>query len=321
MHRRCLLVALSAFLFACSPAPTGAGDGGAPGETVRAVHIADAAGIPLPATMRVGALGALFFTVVTEDASGALHVLDPDGDRQATWGSTNPGVADASRLRGSTQVQLNHNGEARIIAWLDGFRDTVTLEIEQVAVSGRVVADTIVTLSADARDLSGAPSAYHGFRYAAVRVDANGYAVATSEQLSFGAGEADLFDVVVETREDTIAVLGRRAGTGRLITRLGDAADTVPVQVADAYRVIRLVETPSGALRTLPDTVRIPAGTAVVFQNETRRAVIVGGYGADRVEWLAGPLQPNGRQAQLFTKPGIQPFEWSGGRGAVIITP
>ena len=324
MYRRSTgagLLALILVLPSCGPAPTGDAGEGSQGEPARAIHIADAGGVPVPAIMRVGALGALFFRVMVEDGQGSLQALDPDGQRQATWGSTNPGVADASRLRGATEVHFNRNGEARIIAYLDGLRDTVTLQIHQVPFAGRIVADTIVTLSRDARDLSGAPSAYHGFRYGTVRVDSNGYTVATTERLEFDPGIDGLFEVVPEPREDTIAVLGIRPGVGRLVTRLREVADTTPVQVADAYRVVRLIETPSGAVRTLPDTVRIPAGAAVIFQNETRRWISVAGVEQERVDWFILPFPPNGRQARIFTRPGVQHFTWYAGYGKVIVTP
>lgn len=324
MYRRSLLagsLALFLVLPSCGPAPTGEGGEGAHGEAIRAIHIVDTSGVPVSSVMRVGALGTVFFAVMVEDNRGLLHALDPNGDRQATWGSTNPGVADASRLRGATEVHVNRNGEARIIAYLDGLRDTVTLQIQQVPAVGRVVADTVVTLSPDARDLSGAPSAYHAFRYATTRVDANGYAVATTEHLDFNPGSDGLFEVIPEVRQDTIAVLGIRAGTGRLITRLRERADTVPVQVAAAYRVVRLVITPSGIPRTLPDTVRIPAGAAVIFQNEARGSITVLGGDSNEVEWETGFFRPNGRRARIFSRPGVQFFYWTGGYGTIIVTP
>jgi hypothetical protein len=137
--------------------------------------------------------------------------------------------------------------------------------------------------------------------------------------MRFDAGLDALFEIAPEPRGDTIAVLGLRAGAGALVTRFGDAADTVPVQVADAYRVVRLLESPSGARRTFPDTVRIPAGAAVVFQNETRGDLLVDSY--DSRSWRAGPVQPNGRRAQLFSREGTYPYYWHGAEGVVIVTP
>lgn len=309
-----LLVALT---LGCGPAATGLPTEGPSGAAIRAIHIT-ANGVPMPSVVRTGALGSFLADVVLEDAAGNLH---PRGDRRVAWGSTNPAVADGGDQPGAAFIYLNRNGEAKIIAHLDGMRDTVAFQIAQVAVAGRLVADTVVTLTSDARDLSGAPSAYHAFRYAAVRVDSNGYTVSSTERIQFDPGLDAPFEVVPEPRGDTVAVLGIRAGAGALVTRLGDAADTVTVQIADAYRVVRLIETPGGALRTFPDTVRIPAGAAVILQNETRSAITIDGYVAQGVGWRAGPLQANGRQAQIFTKAGTYPYHWHGGEGLVIVTP
>jgi hypothetical protein len=287
----------------------GAGD-------VRAIHITWN-GQRMPDVLRTGARGTFRLDVELEDAAGNFH---PRGDRRVMWGSTNPAVVDGTDQPGAAYVYLNQNGTAKIIAHFDGLRDTVSFEIAQVAVAARLMADTVVTLAADARDLSGAAGGYHAFRYAAIRVDSNGYPVSSTEPLRFDPGLNALFEVAPEPRGDTIAVLGLRAGAGALVTRFGEVADTVPVQIADAYRVVRLIESPSGARWTSPDTVRIPAGAAVVFQNETRGDLMVEAYDTHR-GWRAGPIQPNGRRAQLFTQEGSYPYYWHGAEGVVIVTP
>jgi hypothetical protein len=318
--RSSIALLLAAVILGCGPEANGL-PSESPGTDDRAIHIADAYGAPLPAFIRSGALGGLSLEVMVEDASGTLHGLDPRGDRRATWGSTNPGVADVDDRAGPVTVYLNRNGEARIIAHLDGLRDTITVQIAQVAVGARVDADTVVTVTADARNLSGAAGTYHAFRYRAVLVDSNGFAVSGTAPMQFDAGADPLFDVALEPRGDTVSVSGIRAGTGTLIARLGEVTHTVPVQVAEAYGVVRLIETPSGAMRTLPDTVRIPAGAAVVFQNETRRFVMIDSYGTQQINWRVGVLPPNGRQAQFFTAPGFHSFTWNGGEGVVIVGP
>jgi plastocyanin len=306
---------LLAVVLGCGPASTAPPVAGT--SDIRAIHITRN-GAAMPAVVRTGALGSYLFDVVLEDAAGNLHSR---GDRRVTWGSTNPAVADGGEQPGAAVIYLNRNGDARIIAHLDGMRDTVAFEVLQVAVAGRLIADTVVTLAGDARDLSGSASAYHAFRYAAERVDSNGYNVPSTERLVFDAGLDAPFEVVPEARGDTVAVLGFRPGVGALVTRFGAAADTVTVQVADAYRVVRLIETPSGALRTLPDTVRIPAGAAVVFQNETRGVVAVDGRSVESVGWHAGPLRPNGREAQIFSTSGTYRYFWNGGERVVVVTP
>jgi hypothetical protein len=314
--RRITIILFAVLAAACGPAATEVPDSPS-GTVIRAIHITRN-GVEAGATIRTGALGGYVFDVVLEHADGTLH---PRGDRRVTWGSTNPAVADGLDPEGAAYIHFFRNGEAKLIAQLEGLRDTVSLEIAQVAVAGRMSADTLVTLSSDARDLSGAPSAYHGFRYAAVRVDSNGYAVNSTEAIHFDAGNDPLFQVVSEPRGDTISVLGIRGGIGTLVTRFETAADSVPVQIANAYRVVRLIETPSGARRTSPDTLRIPAGAAVIFQNETRGLLRVDGPANERIGWRAGPLQPNGREPQIFSLPGTYPFFWGGGEGTIIVTP
>jgi hypothetical protein len=309
----CLIVTLSA---GCDSSATGVAAEEIGGDRIHAIHITWN-GVRMPDVVRTGARGTFRFDVELEDAAGKLH---PRGDRRVTWGSTNPAVVDGGDQPGAAYIYLNQNGTARVIAHLDGLRDTVSFEIEQVAVAARVIADTVVTLSSDARDLSGGTNLYHAFRYAAIRVDSNGYPVSSTEPMRFDAGVDAPFEVAPEPRGDTIAVLGIRPGAGALITQFGAAADTVPVQIAAAYRVVRLIESPSGVRRTLPDTVRIPAGAAIVFQNETRGGLAINSFGSVRA-WRAGPVQPNGRRAQLFSSEGTYPYYWHGGEGVVIVTP
>ena len=309
---------LIAITLGCSPAATALPTEGA-SAAIRAIHITRN-GAPMASTVRTGALGTYLLDVALEDAAGGLH---PRGDQRVTWGSTNPAVADGGEQPGPAIIYLNRNGEAKIVAYLDGMRDTVTFQIAQVAVGARVEADTVVALAADARNLNGAAHGYHDFRYGASRVDSNGYVVSSTVPMRFDAGVDPIFEVLSEPRGDTIVVRGIRTGTSALRTTFGEFTDVVPVQVTDAYRVVRLIETPSGALRTIPDTVRIPAGAAVVFQNETRRIVMIDSFdfGSHRTNWRAGPLQPNGRQAQLFSKAGTHSYFWNGGEAFIIVTP
>ncbi len=313
MSLRRLATLCTVMTLGCSPS-----SGGLPTEEpggFRAIHIVRD-GNPLPPVVRLGALGGVQLDIALEDVDGALH---PRGAHRVSWGSTNPGVADAAEEAGSAYIRLNRNGEARIIAHFDGLRDTVTLQIAQVAALGTLVADTVVTLSPNARDLSGAPSAYHGFRYAAVRLDSTGHPVDSRQSLVFEAIPEGFVDIVPEAVGDTVAIFGNLVGSGSILVRLGEVVDTIPVQVSGAYRVVRLVETPSNAYFTVPETVQIPRGAAVVFQNETRHTTLVQSFIASG--WRAGWIQPNGRQAQLFSRTGAYDFFWPAGVGAVIVTP
>lgn len=315
MLRRCLALTIFAMTLGCGPASGGLPTEEAGASGFRAIHIVRD-GVPLEPVVRAGALGVVPLDVVLEDADGVFH---PRGNRRVTWGSTNPAVADGGDQPGTTFIRLSGDGEAKVIAHFDGLRDTVTFRIAQVVALGTLVTDTAVTLSADARDLSGAASAYHGFRYATIRVDSNGYVVDSREPLRFEVVPQGLVEIVPESVGDTVAILGAHAGAGVILTWFREVADTVPVQVANAYRVIRLIQTPSGALRTLPDTVRIPSGAAVVFQNETPGTLLVESLVAPG--WRVGWLRPNGRQAQTFTRVGNHDFFWFGGAGTVIVTP
>ena len=300
----------------CSPAATAlSGDG--PGRGVRAIHITRN-GLEAPPVLRVGALGPLLLDIVLEDATGSRI---PRVDEQVAWGSTNPGVADAGMQFARGEIFVNRNGEARIIAHHGGMRDTVVIQVAQVPVAGRVDADTIVTLTPDARNLNGAAHGYYEFRYGAARLDSNGFAVTSTIPMHFDVGPDPMFTVSLEPRGDTIAVRGLRTGTSELKTTFGDFTDIVPVQVTDAYRVVRLIETASRIMRTLPDTVRIPVGAAVIFQNETGSTLLLGGTDDHGAQWRVGPMRPNGRQAQLFTVPGGYLYHWLGGTGVVIVTP
>jgi hypothetical protein len=118
--------------------------------------------------------------------------------------------------------------------------------------------------------------------------------------------------------------------------------------VADRYAVLRLIETGSATGHyTLPDTVRIPAGAAVIFQNETRgfigfdgvdgviprstdaesspsgplQPTVNGRLQSGNVQWHVGPIPSNGREAQRFTSPGTYEFWWAGQPRTVIVTP
>ncbi len=314
--RRSAATFLLTLAVGCSPAAT-ALPGGGPMGGIRAIHITRN-GVELPSVLKVGALGPRLLDVVLEDAAGSRV---PRISERVTWGSTNPGVADVGMQFARGDVFVTRNGDTRIIAALGNLRDTVTFQVAQVAVAGRVDADTIVTLTPDARNLNGAANGYHEFRYGAARLDSNGFGVSSVIPIRFDAGLDPIFTVQLEPRGDTIAIRGIRTGSSELRVTFGDFTDLVPVQVTDAYRVVRLVETGSRILRTIPDTVRIPAGAAVIFQNETGSEVAIGAVGDQGTHWQAGPMRPNGRQAQLFSRPGTYPYGWLGGTATVIVSP
>ena len=317
MTLRTLPLLLLAVLASCSPEST------APlpeegGNEVRAIHIARN-GVPVDSVIRAGAFGPMSLQLLAELRDGTLRPL---ADQRVVWGSTQPSVLDVqSEGDGTAHFARQQNGRARIIAAVGPLRDSVMLEIRQVASAIVLNADTLVTLTPNAKDLGGAPTAYHTFRFGAYRVDSSGILVASRERIDYGIVGDTIFDIFPETRGDTVSIAGRRAGSGQIEVRIGEMVDTVPVQVAASYRVIRFSLTAAGHPRAIAPTITIPAGAAIVFRNETQFVLQFGdAWGPDR-SWLVGPIPPGGRQAQRFDTPGTFDFFWAGERSSIIVTP
>jgi hypothetical protein len=312
-----LAVLLPALLPGCSPDSTGPGSD-LPRTDIAAIHIARGS-VPVDSVIHTGALGSMSFEVLLEDRSGNLH---PATTTRIAWGSTHPSVLDESfGAGGQVFVFRRQNGRARLVAELGEFRDSVAVEIRQVAVAARVDVDTMVTLVPDARDLSGAFTAYHTFRFGAEAVDSNGYRVESAARIEhFPIGNAS-FDIFPTPRGDAVFVAGREAADGRLGIRFAGRTDTLPVQVAERYRVLRLHQSPSGTLFMEPAAVTIPRGTAIVFHNHSSLVATLGGEPSRQTHvWRAGPLKPGAFEAQVFRSPGVFEVWWAGHRCVITVT-
>lgn len=307
---------LTAVLSGCSPASTGP-DPELPGSDITAIHIARG-GVPVDSLIRTGTLGSMSFELLLEDRNGTLHQL---GGRRAVWGSTHPSVLDeALGDGGQVFVFRQQNGRARLVAQVGEMRDSVAVEIRQVAVSARLDVDTIVTLAPGARDVTGGPTAFHYFRFAAQPVDSNGYRVDATAPIQYTPiGDAS-FDIFPTPRGDTLFVAGRETRDGRLAIRFAGGADTLAVQVADSYRLLRLTESSDGQPLPLPPSVTVPRGTAIIIQNNTRFQALFGEQGRPTTSWRMGPVAPARTEAQVFRSPGVYELWWIGQRCLVIVT-
>ncbi len=315
-HRSLYPAGLIAVLtLACGTAVTEPGGTGSP-DQIRSIQITSG-GIPVGSTLRIASLGSHIFQAIGVYANGERRLLD----NAVTWGSTQPGVVETFATAGFGYISVRRNGRANIIAQLGGLRDTVTFEIEQVAVSARVVADTLVALTLDAVDVGGGAAPVEPLRFSAFRTDSNGFAAESSEPIIFEVADDSPFRVIAEQSGDTAVIIGTRSGSGQLFVRLGDAVDTVFVQVAETYRVIRFGETPGGTRYASPDTAHVSSGTAVIFQNDAPFLAYVGASGEGHSEWRAGPIPIRGREGQLFTAPQTYPYRWAGGERAVVVRP
>ena len=307
---------LAALLPGCAPESTGP-DAERPGTDIVAIHIARG-GVPVDSVMRTGALGTMSFELLLESRDGKLQ---PATTARIAWGSTHPSVLDeAFGAAGQVFVFRHQNGRARLVAQVGPLRDSVAVEIRQVAVLARLNVDTMVTLAPGARDITGAPTAYHTFRFGAVAVDSNGYRVESAERIEhFTVGDAP-FEIFPSPRGDIVFVAGREARDGRAGIRFAGRIDTLPVQVADRYRVLRLTETPSGTLHPLPSSVTVPRGTAIIFQNNTSYIGVFGEPNRETLAWSTGPVYPGRFEAQLFRSAGVFEVWWGGQRCLITVT-
>jgi len=311
------LLLLLALLPACSPDSAGPVDE-SPIDDIRAVHISRG-GVPLDTLQRTGSLGTIGFELMIEGRDGTLR---PVTTGRPSWGSTHPAVLDEVYRDGAeAHFSRNQNGRARVIAELGAYRDTVTVEVLQLPAGIRIYSDTLVTLADGARDISGAPTAYHTMRFGATRVDSNGFTVSSKARIDYEPLGAAPFDLFPGANGDTISIAGRHAGTGGMIVRFAGNVDTLPVQVAPSYRVIRLSETSSGAPRPLPATVSVPRGAAVIFRNETSFGVSFGEEQREALLWRVGPVAPGYTEAQVFNTPGTFLIRWFGATTTIVVTP
>ena len=306
---------LTVVVSGCSPESTGPAPDLA-GSEITAIHIARG-GVPVDSTLRTSTLGSMSFELLLEDRNGTLHA---SGSTRIAWGSTHPSVLDAA-FGGEGQVFAFRvqNGRARLVAEVGDLRDTVAVEIRQVAVAASFNADTIVTLAEGALDIMGAPTAYHTFRFAAHPVDSNGYRVSAAGPIVYTPlGDAQ-FDIYPTPRGDTLFIAGRAARDGRLQVELAGGTDTLHVQVAERYRVLRLTQGPDGRPLPLPSTITIPRGTAIIFQNNTALHALFDEPPRPN-RWRAGMISPGSFEAQIFRAPGTYDLWWANARTSIIVT-
>ena len=307
---------LAVLLPGCAPGSTGP-DADLPGSDIAAIHIARG-GVPVDSVLRTGALGSMSFELLLESRDGALH---PAGTRRIVWGTTHPSVLDESfGSNGQVFVFRHQNGRARLVAEVGSLRDSVAVEIRQVAVEARVHIDTMVTLAPGARNITGGSTDHHGFRLSALPVDSNGYLVEVAEPVEHSPIGPAPFDLNVGARGESVLVFGREARDGRMQIRFAGRTDTLAVQVADRYRVLRLTQASNGRLQPLPAMVTIPRGTAIVFENHSNFAGVFGEPDRPALSWRAGPVNPGGAEAQLFRSPGVFEVWWAGERCLITVT-
>jgi len=313
MTLRTLLALLIGVNLGCAPESAGPVEA-LPAGDIRAIHITRD-GARVDSIIRTGTLGLLTFGVEVEARDGTLRPL---GVVRAAWGSTQPSIVDPRvNANGEMFVFRHQNGHARIVAEVGRFRDSVTIAIMQVATTVQFKPDTFVTLTPAARDVTGDPTAYHTFRFGAERLDSNEFPVGTAARIDYAVVGDAPFDLFSDARGDTLSIAGRVVGSGSFVARVSGITDTLPVQVADAYRVLRLTTGPDGMPRALPLSVTIPRGTAIVFRNETR-------FPEELVElnrWRVGPIPPGGSEAQLFGTPGVFDVRWAGQFSTITVTP
>ncbi len=318
---RTSLVLLFGLLAGCAPDSTSPNPRASAGD-VRAIHIAHR-GTVVDSVLRTGALGDLSLSLLVEAGNGSLISQDV---ARTIWGSTHPAVMDET-FRSGTEVYFHRTkeGRARIIAGVGSLRDTVTIEVKQVVARAHFDVDTMVTLAPGARDLSGAPTAYHTFVFGTQRVDSNGYFLmhtSTARIVHTPIGDPP-FDIFTSARGDTVALAGRAQGHGRIVVTFAGRSDTLTVQVADAYRVVRLSMSvnllPGGDAGPPPAPITIPAGAAIIFRNETALPVLFEGATAG-AEWRVGVIPPGSHEAQRFDTPGRFDFSWANQRSTIIVT-
>lgn len=323
MTLRTLYLLSLAALSGCAPESTSPVD--EPGaDGIRAIHIAHN-GQALDTILRTGVFGELGLSLLLEGEDGTLRPLT---DERGSWGSTHPAVMDLSdhavaEVTGPASGQVffsrRNEGRARVIASLGPFRDTVTVEVRRVPTRIRLDVDTMVTLAPNAVNLTGSLAAYHTFLFRAVRTDSSGAGVSSTAPITWvPVGDAP-FDVFAAPRGDTVAIAGTRTGDGAIAVHFAGRVDTLPVQVADTYRVVRLTLGPAGNPRPLSSAITIPAGAAIIFRNDTPFMAGIISASVDRM-WQVSPILPGGMQAQRFDTPGEYPFYWGDARATITVT-
>jgi hypothetical protein len=302
MHRLALIAGSAVLVVACG------GDSGTAAPPYAAYVYIERNGVPVDSVLPVDAFGTIRLTALVLNPS---RVEMSPGTYTISWATTAPGVAGVN-ADGTTDVTAN--GSALVIVRADKVADTVRLVVNQQATQARVQQDTVVAFTPGATALDGS-AAVDSMRFTAVRTDANGNAAPSSGTITWDVVDTSMFAIVPNAGGDTVAIVGKAVGAARLAIHFGTYTDTLPVQVASAYKTVGYTVIPGGIVVT-PSSVTIPAGAAVVFRNPEASATQVLGTG-----WRVGPILPVGREGQVFGTPGTYPFTIGSGNGSVTVTP
>jgi hypothetical protein len=319
MSRLLIVTALAGLGLGCGPDATGLPPE-RPVDGIRAIHISRS-GLPVDTIIRVGALGGIALDILIEEADGTIR--GRLADERVVWGSTFPAVVDGGDQDGTAFMHLRRDGRAKVIAHHGGLRDTVAIEIAQVPVAVRFLADSVlVGLTPDARNVTGAQE-FHALHYVAIREDSNGFGMpgSASSPIQYTVSPDAPFTLESTARGDTVTITGTQAGEGTITVQLGESSMPVPVTITDTFGLMRMIETPSGAFRTFPETVRIPVGAAVIFQNETRQAIGINLLRPLTSQTARRPIPMHGRGVRIFTEPGRYDVDWIGPPAVVIVSP
>ena len=241
----------------------------------------------------------------------------PEGSYAVDWHSTDGATASVA----GGQVTTSRNGTALIIARSGDFADTVVLNVTQVARRARVLQDTIVALTPGATKLSGGAidpgfQAPDTVRFAVQITDVAGTPAPSAEPIAYINLDPDIFQIVPNSRGDTVKIIGVQAGAGRLRHSFRDHVDTTAVQVVSQYAVVQMSQG-LGQASVNPDAVTIPVGAAVMFQNTLQSSnFLVLGTG-----WQVGPVPGRLREANVFGQAGTFSYTMSNASGTVTVTP
>jgi hypothetical protein len=265
-------------------------------------------GLAVDTVLNVDAFGPIQFTALVLDAN---RVEMAPGTYALSWRTTAPPVVG---INGTGEADVSANGSALIIVTADGVSDTAHLIVSQQATRARVQQDTIVAFVPGATALDGSPSV-DTLPFTARRTDANDNVVASAVPITYDVVDTALFAIAPNAGGDTVRIIGKLVGIGRIALHFGTFTDTVRVQVAGSYKTVSYSVIPGGIVVS-PGSVTIPAGAAVLFRNpELSNAEFLG------TGWRVGPVSPTSREGQVFGAAGTFPFTIGSGSGTIVVTP
>lgn len=248
--------------------------------------------------------------------NSARHELAPSA-YTINWSSSDASVASVQ----SGHVIASKNGSAWIVASSVGIKDSVRLEITQVARQAHSRQDTVVALTPGATKLSGTTvdagvQIPDTVRFAVYTTDRLGTDATSDANITFTNADPSIFTIVPNTKGDTVKIIGITAGTGRIALHFLEYTDTIRVQVVSSYAVVQLTQG-LPLVGISPTNVTIPPGSAVLFQNgQFGGNFIVSGTG-----WRAGPIPGRLREANVFTTAGTYSYTVGGTSATVTVAP